>query len=134
VAGAYYDKLIKMRDMGVVGLSGDYSRHNDCVVILGGGKDKDTSLEIDSPLIEEIKTAGSTVVGCEPVGAKTSFIPAYKKAAIASVDNVDRPFGQIALVCALGGEVASFGMKDTADRLMPQTLTRKSVQKSSGVQ
>ena len=36
----------------------------------------------------------------------------------------DLAMGQVGMVCALNGENAKFGIKPTADRLVPQSLER----------
>ncbi len=94
------------------------------VVLIGGAASKkaDTSDTVDATLIEALNRPEITVVGCEGSNASVSYVPVWSKRGIATVDNVDTPMGQLALVCALDGEKARFGVKETADRLVPQTL------------
>lgn len=75
-------------------------------------------------LIERLRAAGATVVGAEPLGADVSSLRAGREADIATVDNVDRAAGQIALTFALLGETAAYGIKPGAERVLPASLAR----------
>lgn len=77
---------------------------------------------VDQTLIRAWVAAGRTVVGAEPLGVPVSSIPVYRGEGIASVDNIDRAAGQIALPYALLGEAGAYGMKPTADRILPESL------------
>lgn len=94
------------------------------VVLVGGTTSLtgNTSSAADSPLASALEAAGVTVVACESSQAVVSHVPAWSKMGIATVDNADSPMGQLALICALNGEKARFGVKETADRLIPQAL------------
>ncbi|NLN76637.1 MAG: copper transporter [Armatimonadetes bacterium] len=94
------------------------------VVILGGASsdERNLSLVVDSQLPAALQKFGVTVVGCETSSAVLSYVPGWHKAGIATVDNADNAIGQTCLVYALGGEMANFGTKETADRLIPKSL------------
>lgn len=79
--------------------------------------------DLSGALAKAWQAAGITVVGAEAMAADISFVPAYQAANIASVDNIDRAGGQIALPFALAGEKAAYGVKPTADRVLPESLT-----------
>lgn len=116
--------LPKLQQAGVAGFTGDYNRSARLVVLVGGSaSDKaNTAAAVDSPLLAQLSQPNVTVVGCESGSAGSSYVKAWQKTGIATVDNADTSMGQIALICALNGERANFGLKDTADRLIPQTL------------
>jgi len=118
------NKLAALEELGIISRSGDYTRWNGLVILLGGGTKlgANSPETVDIPLIEELRKAGVVVVGCEPSDAVESFIKAYRKTGIATVDNVDKAAGQVALVCALAGESGHFGVKPTADRFLPASL------------
>lgn len=91
-------------------------------VLLVGGMDSPSEAkpdEIDVPLIAELKRLGVRVVGAEARGAKVSCMPIYKAQNIPTVDNVDTLAGRLAVVLALDGVDGHFGVKETADRLVP---------------
>jgi len=94
-------------------------------VLVGGATSENTNTSsiVDHRLIQAIDRQNVTVVGCEGSSTIASYVPAWSKAGIATVDNADSAIGQIALICALNGEKAHFGTKETADRFIPLSLT-----------
>lgn len=107
---------------GLLSSTGEYDRQTLQVVLVGGSRHKLSrrAEHIDLPLIDKLKAAGvMRVVGSEPLDAVTSYISAYHRKAIPTVDNVDRPMGQVALVYAMAGEDGNFGLKRSADRIVP---------------
>ena len=58
-------------------------------------------------------------VGVELTSTEPSQVPWYKSRDISSVDDLDAPAGQAALVYALAGAHGAFGVKSTADSLLP---------------
>jgi hypothetical protein len=94
-------------------------------VLVGGATSENTNTSsiVDHRLIQAIARQNVTVVGCEGSSTIASYVPAWSKAGIATVDNADSAIGQIALICALNGEKAHFGTKETADRFIPLSLT-----------
>ena len=94
-------------------------------VLVGGANSENTNTSsiVDHRLIQAIDRQNVTVVGCEGSSTIASYVPAWSKAGIATVDNADSAIGQIALICALNGEKAHFGTKETADRFIPLSLT-----------
>ncbi|MHB0912181.1 MAG: copper transporter [Armatimonadota bacterium] len=120
-------QVLKILDEdGLVSNSGDYSRAGS-VVLVGGNRTARSrrAQKIDLVLIDKLKEAGAVrVVGVEPVDAETSYIHTYRKVSVPTVDNVDRPMGQVSLVYALAGEIGNFGVKETADRAIPAALEK----------
>lgn len=126
-SAAYPDLMSKLEDQGVGTFRGEYGRYNRLIVVVGGceSEEKNTAANVDVQLVELLQKQGSIVVGCEGLETKLSYVPAWSKAGIATVDNADTSMGQIALVYALNGEKANFGVKETADRFVPQGLEQK---------
>ena len=58
-------------------------------------------------------------VGVELTRTEPSQIPWYKSQRISSVDDLDQMAGQAALAYALAGAKGAFGVKSTADSLLP---------------
>lgn len=87
----------------------------------------------DLPLTAELTDLGVTVVGVEPVDAEISFMSMYQGAVgmAATVDCIDRAAGKIGLVFALIGEGANYGMKPTADRIVPPSLLTAAEEQSA---
>ncbi|MCE5199307.1 MAG: copper transporter [Armatimonadota bacterium] len=119
--------ISKMEQAGLGKFTGDYNKSSHMIVLVGGAESKTTDLGslVDSQLIAQLEAPGVIIVGCEGRQASKSYVPEWQKMGVATIDNVDSAIGQMALICALNGEKAQFGVKDTADRLIPQTLEIK---------
>jgi hypothetical protein len=63
------------------------------------------------------------VVGVEQTSTDPSTISFFASGGTSSVDDVDRTAGRVALVYALAGASGHFGIKDSADSLLPDLLT-----------
>lgn len=77
---------------------------------------------LEAGLIDGLEAVGVSVVGVERSDEEASSVGAFEGHGISSVDNVETLAGQVALVFALAGAEGSFGVKDTADRLLPDLL------------
>jgi Copper transport outer membrane protein, MctB len=70
-------------------------------------------------LLAGVAAVGVPAVGVELTSTEPSQIPWFKGRKISSVDDLDAPAGQAALLYALAGNSGSFGVKATADSLLP---------------
>jgi hypothetical protein len=91
-------------------------------VLFVGGMDAPTDAapeQIDVPFLAELTRLNVRVVACEPKGVKLSSVPVYKAQKLTTVDDADTLAGRLALIYTLQGADGSFGVKSTADRLLP---------------
>ncbi len=65
---------------------------------------------------------GVPTVGVELTGTEPSQVPWYESRNLSSVDDLDAPAGQAALVYALAGAHGAYGVKPTADSLLPSAV------------
>lgn len=77
---------------------------------------------------EEALASGITATRVPAVGVETSTddstnVPFFQSNGLASVDDIDLTAGQLAMVFALLGADGSFGVKGSADQLLPDLLT-----------
>jgi hypothetical protein len=79
----------------------------------------EASTAFDTGLLTGVAAVGVPTVGVEMTGTEPSQVPWYKSRGISSVDDLDALSGQAALVYALGGYRGSFGVKPTAESLLP---------------
>lgn len=100
----------------------------DAVVVL---RDRPPDLEsreeadtevLERELITGMRAAGARVIGVERSDAEESSIPFFEEHRLSTVDNVDQIAGRVALVWTLDGAEGSFGIKETADALLPERL------------
>lgn len=119
--------LPKLEAAGVAKFTGTYDKSVRLLVIVGGSSsdDANTSEMVDSPLIAQLNKPTITIAACETTDAGSSYVPVWQKMGIATVDNANTAIGQVALICALNGERASFGVKDSADRMIPRSLEQQ---------
>ena len=77
---------------------------------------------LESGLLDGLESNGAiSVVGVERSDADPSQIGFFKGAGTtATVDSVDLVSGRVALVYALNGSEGNYGVKATADRLLPR--------------
>jgi hypothetical protein len=110
----------RLRRLGVIGVEGDYTRRADAVLLVGGAKgDLSAVAVINLPIIRALQETNRRVVACEASDAQLSCMHAYQRRPMPTVDNADTAAGQLALVLALAGAQGDFGVKNTADHLLP---------------
>ncbi|MDP8944083.1 MAG: copper transporter [Actinomycetota bacterium] len=74
----------------------------------------------EDQLVSAMDEVGAPVVGVEEFSTEPSTVPWYEQRELTSVDSVDLPAGRLALVYSLDGSRGTFGLKDTADRPLPE--------------
>src|SRR5262249_26465461 len=80
------------------------------------------SAAFESGLIAGVAAAGVPTVGVELTGTEPSQVPWYQARDLSSVDDLDGPAGQAALVYALTGSRGAYGTKPSADSLLPNVV------------
>jgi hypothetical protein len=78
-----------------------------------------TTSAFESGLIGGLKSVGIPTVGVELTITEPSQVPWYQGQGIASVDDLDETAGAAALIYALAGSRGAYGVKGTADALLP---------------
>jgi len=114
-----------MESEKLISKSGDYTRPAEVIILVGGCKEKSSLLpsSIDSVVIARLKSNGvSTIVGVEPSIVGTSCIRTYQEEGISTVDDIDQPLGKVALVYAILGSTGDFGLRKSAERLVPKDM------------
>lgn len=78
---------------------------------------------IEAGIVDGIVATRAEAVGVETTGTEPSSISFFTGNGLASVDDVDLVAGQLATVLALLGAEGSFGIKGSADGLLPDLLS-----------
>jgi Copper transport outer membrane protein, MctB len=81
------------------------------------------SAAFESGLLAGVATVGVPAVGVELSSQSVSQVPWYKERDLSSVDDLDTLAGRAALVYALDGDHGTFGVKSTANSLLPSVST-----------
>jgi len=83
----------------------------------------EASSALESGLLAGVSAVGVPAVGVELSGSEPSQIAWYRGKGLASVDDLDQLAGQAALDFALAGSHGTFGVKSTAESLLPGVST-----------
>jgi hypothetical protein len=88
-----------------------------------GPAQRATAGELESGLLNGIVASKTPAVGVETSTEEHSSISFFQSNDLSSVDDVDLVAGRLATVFALLGAEGSFGVKSSADRLLPDLLS-----------
>lgn len=78
--------------------------------------------QLESGLLSGIVATKTPAVGVETSDAEASSVSFYQGNNLSSVDDIDLTAGRLATVYALLGAEGSFGVKGSADRLLPDLI------------
>ncbi|MGN6217370.1 MAG: copper transporter [Solirubrobacterales bacterium] len=79
--------------------------------------------QLESALMSGITATRTPAVGIETTTTEPSSISFFQTNDLSSIDDVDLTAGKLAMVFAILGAEGSFGVKSSADRLLPDLLT-----------
>lgn len=112
-----------LTDKKLLKISGAYGQPVQGVIIIGGSQQPNSAHfrldNVDLPLIEALQQKGLEIYGTEYAGVAASYMKSYQRYKISTIDNVDTPMGQVALITAMEGRPGDYGIKATASRLLP---------------
>ncbi len=66
-----------------------------------------------------LKYGKKNIIGIEKSKANYSYIDAYKSFRISTVDNIDMIMGKVSLILAMEGRPGHYGIKATAENIIP---------------
>ncbi len=107
--------------------SGNFGNLDGVIVVRGqpqgmGPKQRARAAALEAGLVGGIVATKTPAVGVEDSEAEDSSVSFFQGNDLSSVDDVDLPAGRLAAVFALLGAEGSFGVKNSADRLLPELL------------
>jgi hypothetical protein len=89
-------------------------------------QDSEDAAAFDTGLLDGVAAVGVQAVGVELSNDPISQVPWYREKSLSSVDDLDTLAGQTALAYALAGDRGTFGVKSTADSLLPSLTSSSS--------
>lgn len=121
VEGDSKNILANLAQAEVIRTEGVYGGQLSDVIIIGGSADESMikTRVVDIPIIDYLQTQKVKVFGVEHSGVSHSYMKDYQSERISTVDNVDTIPGQVALVLAVSGKPGHYGIKSTAQKLLP---------------
>lgn len=87
-----------------------------------GPVQRSTANQVEAALLKGMTATRMPVVGVESTSTEPSSISFFQSNGLSTVDDVDNAAGELALVYALLGAQGSYGVKSSADRLLPDPL------------
>jgi len=88
-----------------------------------GPVQRSTANQLETAMLKGITATRVPTVGVESTTTEPSSISFFQSNGLTTVDDIDNTAGQLALVLAIRGAEGSFGVKSSADRLLPELLT-----------
>jgi hypothetical protein len=109
--------------------SGSFGALDGVIVVRGQPQDmgpiqRANAESFETGLLNGITATRAPTVGIETSTAEPSSISFFQSNDLTSVDDVDATAGKLALVFGMLGAEGSFGIKGSADRLLPELLTQ----------
>lgn len=124
VTGQDVDLINYLKANGYIDFTG-IAGNTDFVIIAGGSNNEDNNVaSIDIPIIKQAKLLNVPIIGVEQSDAKYSYIDAYKKQHISTIDNVEDIIGQTSLIMVMEGKEGNYGVKASAMSLMPDSFIK----------
>lgn len=89
-----------------------------------GAREADAWEALESGLLEGVRGSGLPAVGVERTDAEESSVDLFGSHEMPTVDNLDLVSGRVSMAFVLLGAEGSFGVKESADQLLPDLLRR----------
>ncbi|MBA3867471.1 MAG: copper transporter [Solirubrobacterales bacterium] len=108
--------------------SGSFGALDDVIVVRNqpldmGPVQRTTAGQFESALLAGMTGTRTPTVGIESSSTEPSSVSFFQGNDLSSVDDVELTAGKLAMVFAMLGAEGSFGVKSSADRLLPDLLT-----------
>lgn len=122
VTGQDGELITYLKDKGYIDFTGTPG-NTDFIVLAGGSNLKNNNLNIvDIPIIRQSKILNVPIVGVEQSDVKYSYMDAYRKQHLSTVDNIDTIIGQTSLVMVMQGKDGNYGIKAGDTAIMPDSF------------
>lgn len=109
--------------------SGSFARLDAVVLFRGrlpegraGSPSRVQSRILAGSIVEGMAETEARLIGVEELETKPSAIDFFASRRVSSIDSIDLPAGRLSLVYSIDGADGSFGVKESADSLIPEPL------------
>jgi Copper transport outer membrane protein, MctB len=108
--------------------SGEFGALDGVIVVRSqpegmGPVQRSTANTLETSMLKGVTATGVPSVGVESTSTEPSSISFFQSNDLATVDDIETTAGELALVYALLGAEGNFGVKSSADRLLPDLST-----------
>jgi hypothetical protein len=124
------DKLVGyLQENNAMTSSGVLGSRPDHVVLVGGAGERSRTrlYQFDVPLVKALQAQELTVTGAEQADIRYSGVKYFREFGVSTVDNIDQTTGLVALIDVLSGAKGHYGVKKTAEALLPKLAAAKEV-------
>lgn len=121
IEGESSDLIRKLEENRIIDIVGLIDEPVDYIVIAGGSvKENPRRLSlVDKTIIDIAKDMEVEIIGIEKSNTNYSYIDTYKNYKISTVDNINMTIGKVSLVLAMEGRPGHYGIKPTAEDIIP---------------
>jgi hypothetical protein len=121
------DLLDRVRSQIFSRASGEFGSVDGLIVVRDQpeeleAEERAATARLETGLLDGLLATRTAAVGVETTGTDPSSISFFQSRNLANVDDLDLVAGRVAMVFALLGAKGSFGVRDSADRLLPDLL------------
>jgi hypothetical protein len=108
--------------------SGEFGALDGVIVVRSqpegmGPIQRSTANQLETAMLKGITATRVPAIGVEATSTEPSSISFFQSNDLTTVDDINTTAGELALILALRGAEGSFGVKSSADRLLPELLT-----------
>lgn len=123
LSGETNELINELNNEGFIEVVGPINEPIKYVIVAGGSLvDPGERIKlIDNTIIDISREMLVPVIGIEKSEANYSYMGAYKEFNITTIDNIDTIIGKVALVLAMEGRPGHYGLKETAEDLVPES-------------
>jgi hypothetical protein len=119
--------LPEIREQLLTRVSGEAGAVTDVVLVRDpppdpSGEEREAIDRLETGVLEGVTETGVPLVAVERSDTEDSSVPTFDAVDIPTVDSVDLVSGRVAMVFVLLGAEGNYGIKETADQLLPDLL------------
>lgn len=121
VSGDFNSLLNALSDEDFIRTAGSYDEEIDFLILCGGSFNESSKRinKVDKIVVDVGKKYNIPIIGIEKSNVNYSYISKYKDFDISTVDNIDMVTGKVAMILAMKGNPGNYGVKATADSVIP---------------
>ena len=121
ISGESSPLLNYLSDDDFIRAAGNYNEEIDFLILCGGSFNESSKRinKVDKLVIDIGRKYNIPIIGIEKSNVNYSYISRYKDFNISTIDNIDMIIGKVALILAMEGNPGNYGIKSTADSVIP---------------
>ena len=121
VSGDFNSLLNALSDEDFIRTAGSYDEEIDFLILCGGSFNESSKRinKVDKLVVDIGKKYNVPIIGIEKSNVNYSYISKYKDFDISTVDNIDMVTGKVAMILSMKGNPGNYGVKSTADSVIP---------------